>query len=93
MECARRGRILKAKALDVVAQLAQRRRGRSARQPGSHHDDFVLALVRRIHQLHLELVLSQAFSIGPLGIRASSARGVTASTAGSVSSSIRFYKT
>src|SRR6185295_18186774 len=47
--------VLKAEALDVVSELGQRRRSRSTRQAGAHHDDRVLALVGWIYQLHFEL--------------------------------------
>ena len=50
-------RILEAEALDVVAELAQRRRGRAAGEPRADDDHGVFPLVRRIHQLHLEAVL------------------------------------
>ncbi len=49
--------ILEAEALHVVAQLAERGGRGSARQARSHHDDVVLALVGRIDQLQIELVL------------------------------------
>src|SRR5262249_28130423 len=48
--------ILDAEAQHVVAELAERRRGRRPCQPGADDDDRVLALVGRVHQLHLELV-------------------------------------
>src|SRR5262249_52972359 len=48
--------VLNAEVEDVVAQLAERRGRRRARQSGTDHDDRVLALVRRVDQLHLELV-------------------------------------
>ena len=48
--------VLEAEALDLVAQLGQRRRGRSARQAAADDDDVELALVGRVDQLHVELV-------------------------------------
>ncbi len=48
--------VLDAEAQDVVAQLAERRGRRCARQAGADDDDRVLALVGRVDQLHLELV-------------------------------------
>ena len=50
-------RVLVAEALDVVAELGQRRRGRRARQPRADDDDRVLALVGRVDELDVELVL------------------------------------
>ena len=47
-------RILEAEALDPVPQLGERGGGRTARQPGSHYDDRVLALIGRIDQLEIE---------------------------------------
>ena len=49
--------VLVAVALDVVAQLGQRCRGGGAGEARAHHEDRVLALVRGVHQLHLEAVL------------------------------------
>ncbi len=49
-------RILEAEALDVVAQLGQRGGRGSAGEAGSHHQDRVLALVGRVHQLEAEAV-------------------------------------
>ena len=48
--------VVVAEALDVVAQLAQRRRGRGAGQAGADDDDVVLPLVGRVDQLQLEAV-------------------------------------
>ena len=48
--------VLQAEGEDVVAQLGQRGRGRSAGQPGTDDDQGVVALVRRIDQLEFELV-------------------------------------
>src|ERR1017187_3150728 len=48
------GGILEAEAVDVVAQLGQARRGAAAGQSRAHHDDGVLPLVGRIHQLEIE---------------------------------------
>ena len=47
-------RILEAETLDVVAELGERGGGGSAGQSRADHDDVVLALVGRIHQLHFE---------------------------------------
>ncbi len=47
-------RILEAEAVDVVAEFGQARGGGAARQSRAHHDDRVLALVGRIHQLKVE---------------------------------------
>ena len=60
--------VLEAEALDVVAQFAEAGGSGAARQAGADDDDVVLALVRRIHQLHFELVLVPGCSIGPVGI-------------------------
>jgi hypothetical protein len=51
------GAVLVAKCLHVVTKLSQRRRSGCAGQPGPDHQDLVLALVRRVHQLHFETVL------------------------------------
>ena len=56
MLCARRGLSWMQKLEDVVAELAERRGGRAAGQAGADDDDRELAAVRRVHQLHLELV-------------------------------------
>ena len=50
------GAVLDAEIQNVVAQLAERRRGGRAAQPRADDDDRVLALVGRVDQLHLELV-------------------------------------
>jgi hypothetical protein len=55
-------RVLDAEIEHVVAQLAQRRGGRAAREAGAHHDHRVLALVRRADELDVRLVR------GPLGL-------------------------
>jgi len=47
--------VLEAEALHVVAELGEGGRSRAAGQARSHHDDRVLALVGRVHQLHFEL--------------------------------------
>src|SRR5262249_32784273 len=49
-------RILKTKTLDPVTQLAEGRSRSPSGQTRPDHDDVVLALVRRIHQLEAELV-------------------------------------
>ncbi len=49
-------RVVDAERLDVVAQLAERRRRRGAGEAGADDDDRELALVGRVHQLHLEAV-------------------------------------
>ena len=67
MECARRGRVLVAERLDVVALLGQGRRGRAAGQAGADHDDGELAAVGRVDQLGLEAAAVPALSIGPSG--------------------------
>ena len=54
--------ILEAEALDVVAELAERGGGAAAGQAGAHHDDVVLALVGRIHQLQVEAVICPSAS-------------------------------
>src|SRR5688572_32547322 len=48
-------RVLVAEALDVVAQLGERRRRRAARQARADDDHVELALVGRVEQLELEL--------------------------------------
>src|SRR5581483_11465671 len=54
--CTARG-ILKTEAFDVVTEFRKGRRRGSARQAGSHHQNGVLALVGRIHQLEMESVI------------------------------------
>ena len=49
--------VLEAEAFHLVAQLRQRGGGRRARQAAAHDDDVELALVGRVDQLHVELVL------------------------------------
>ena len=49
-------RVLEAEALHVVAELAQRRRGRRSGQSAPDHDDVYFRLFAGIHQLHLEAV-------------------------------------
>src|SRR5262249_28260257 len=51
------GAVLVAEALDVVAQLGQRRGGAGAGQAGADDEDAVLALVGGVDQLHVEAVL------------------------------------
>ena len=48
------GRVLEAKAFDVIAQLAERRRCGGSCQAGTDHDQGMLALIGRIDQLHIE---------------------------------------
>ena len=48
--------VLEAEAVDVVAQLAQGGRGRGAGEARAHDEDGPLALVARVHQLHVEAV-------------------------------------
>src|SRR6185295_238267 len=48
--------VLDAEVQDVVTELAERGRRRRARQAGADDDDRVLPFVRRVDQLHLELV-------------------------------------
>ena len=50
-------RVLEAEALDVVTELAERRGSRAAGEARAHDDHGELPLVRRVHKLHLELVL------------------------------------
>ena len=61
-------RVLEAEARDVVAELGERRGRGAAGEAGADDDDLVLALVRRVDQLHLELRAFVHFcSIGPDG--------------------------
>ncbi len=53
MECARRG-VLKAEALDVVAELAEGGGGGAAGEAGTDDDEIMPALVGGIDELHLE---------------------------------------
>ena len=48
-------RILKTEGLNLIAQFCQGRRSRCTCQPGTDYDDFFLALVRRVNQLHFLL--------------------------------------
>ena len=67
--------VLDAEAQDVVAQLAQRRRGRRARQARADDDDGELAAVRRVHQLRVEpAAVPLLRESGPTGSCASSCR-------------------
>ena len=47
-------RILETEALDVIAELGESGGRGAARQAGAHHDNRVLALIGRIHQLEVE---------------------------------------
>ena len=49
--------VLVAERLDVVPEFAQGGGGGGAGQAGPHHEDLVLALVRGVHQLHVEAML------------------------------------
>ena len=49
--------VLVAERLDVVPEFPQGGGGGGAGQAGPHHEDLVLALVRGVHQLHVEAVL------------------------------------
>jgi hypothetical protein len=51
------GAVLKAKAVDLVAELSQRGRGRGAGETGADHDHAELALVGGVDQLQVEAVL------------------------------------
>ena len=51
------GRVVEREGAHVVAELRQRGGGRGPGQAGADHDDLVLALVGRVDQLHVELVL------------------------------------
>ena len=51
------GAVLKAEALDVVAEFAEAGGGSATGKAGTDDDDVVLALVGRIDQLEIELVL------------------------------------
>ena len=55
------GAVLVAEGLHVVSQLAERRGGRGAGQPGPDHQDLVLPFVRGIHKLHVEAMLVPRF--------------------------------
>ena len=48
-------RVLEAEARDVVAELGERRGGGAAGEAAADDDHLVLALVRRVDELHLEL--------------------------------------
>ena len=63
--------VLDAEAQDVVAELAQRRRGRGAGQAGADDEDGVLAAVGRVDQLRFEPVaipLLREWPAGDLGV-------------------------
>src|SRR5581483_2958468 len=51
----------------LVTELTERRGGRRARQPAPHDDDVVLPSVRRVDELHRELVLVPLLVDRPLG--------------------------
>ena len=51
------GAVLPGEGMHVVAELGQGGGGGAAGQAGAHHDDLVLPLVGRVHQLHVELVV------------------------------------
>ena len=71
-------RVLEAEALHLVAELAERRRGRRAGEAGADDDDGVSPLVGRVDELHLELVLRPTSrASGPPGTRASSTASAT----------------
>ena len=50
-------RVVEREQLHLVAELAEGRGGGGAGEPAAHDDDLEPALVRRVHQLHVELVL------------------------------------
>ncbi len=60
-------RVVEREERHVVAELAERCGGRRAGEPAAHHDDLVAALVGRVHQLHVELVLLPLALDGPVG--------------------------
>ena len=65
------GRVVEGERLDLVAELAERRGGGGAGEPGADDDDVELALVRRVHELHVELVLVPLLgdrAVGDLGV-------------------------
>jgi hypothetical protein len=67
-------RVMEREQRDVVSELAERRGGRRAGQPAADHDDLVAALVRGVHQFHLELVLLPLAldgAVGDLGVERS----------------------
>jgi hypothetical protein len=49
--------VLVAEDVYVVAELRERRGAGPAGEAAAHHDHLVLALVGRVHQLHVEAVL------------------------------------
>ena len=53
--------------LHLVAELAERRRGRRAAEAGADDDDLEPPLVRRVHELHVELVVVPLLGDGPVG--------------------------
>ena len=59
--------VLKAEALNVVAEFAQRCGGGSAGKPGTYYDHVEFALVCRIHQLHFEASLFPGLFDWPRG--------------------------
>ena len=70
------GRVVEREDLHLVAELAERGRGRRAGQAGADDDDLELALVGRVHELDVELVLVPLLArSGPSGILASSVIG------------------
>jgi hypothetical protein len=88
-------RVVERERLDLIAEFAERGRGRRPGQAGADDDDLELALVRRVHQLlvgDVVLPLVGQWALGHLGIErdghsansSSSSRG-TVTAAGSYS--------
>src|SRR6185436_8751907 len=61
------GRVVEREDLHLVAELGQGGGGRRAGEAGADHDDLVLALVGRVHQLDVEFVAVPALLDGPFG--------------------------
>ena len=61
------GRILKAEAIDVVAEFAEAGGGSGAGEAGAYDDDVVLALVGGIDELELEFVIAPGMLDGAGG--------------------------
>ena len=59
------GRVLEAEVQDLEPELTQGRRRGAAGEAGAHDDDPVLSLVRRVDELHVELVLLPLALDGP----------------------------
>ena len=60
-------RVVEREHLHAVAELAERGGGGRAGEARAHDDDVEAPLVRRVHELHVELVVVPLLGDGPLG--------------------------